>query len=96
MLFMYVGPNPNGLADYYGYRFKVGQSTEVDNPIIAEKCGRNPNFERVIDVDLVPDSTVVEIEAEAGEEPAYSGKKRGRPRKVVEEMIDGDASGTEE
>lgn len=67
MLFKYIGHNPNGLADYYGYRFIPGEAVEVDNETIAAKCGRNPAFEAV--------SVVESVEA-----PVI--KKRGRPRKV--------------
>lgn len=79
MLFKYIGQNPNGLADYYGYRFIPGEAVEVDNETIAAKCGRNPAFEAV--------SVVREVDSEPVEAPVI--KKRGRPRKV-----NGDESGT--
>lgn len=68
MKFQYIGPDPGGLADYYGYRFLFDVPVEVDNPSIAAKCARNPIFQ------------IVEEGVSQSEEQIQ--KKRGRPRKV--------------
>lgn len=72
MQFRYIGPNPSGLADFYGYRFVHGEPVEVDKPEVVAKCERLPVFEAVSEVEPVFEP----------EEVTDQPKKRGRPRKV--------------
>lgn len=83
MLFMYVGTNPNGLADYYGHKFPIGVAVNVVDPLIVAKCNKNPAFEVVnfesADVSQSNDSEPTTEDHQEDGKP----KKRGRPRKVT-------------